>query len=514
MKTRAGKIFASGMVLSVTALIMRTIGVGFNVYVSGKIGAAGMGLLTLIMSVYSLAVTFSVSGVSLAATRLTAESVGINANEEVRASMRRCLLYSASFGTTALILLFTFAEPVAIHWLGDVRCVRPIKCFAVSMPFVSMSSSIHGYFTAFGKAVKSATVSFLEQLVKIGTTVALLTSFADKGVEYACIAVLAGGSIAEIFSFVLALLVYRTDLAKNYPVKKGVKISGITGRLLKISLPVAFSSYIRTGLVSLEHMLIPKGLKRFGASSEKSLATYGVLQGMVLPIVLFPTAFFASFNQLLVPELARAKASGERRHITYIGERFLRFTLMFSVGICGIMICFSHELGFVIYNSHSAADYIKTVAPLIPIMYFDSAVDSMLKGLDEQLFNMRINIIDAATSVLMVYFLCPRIGIMGYIVTIFVSEIFNTACSTTRLLNVTEIRVKILSWFVKPLVCTVAACTFVRLLLEFSNGIAYSYPSLFLHLFLTLGIYFVFLTITDTLNRDDRTWIKSFFSKR
>ena len=64
MKTRAGKIFANGIVLSVTALIMRTIGVGFNVYVSGKIGAAGMGLLTLIMSIYSLAVTFSVSGVS------------------------------------------------------------------------------------------------------------------------------------------------------------------------------------------------------------------------------------------------------------------------------------------------------------------------------------------------------------------------------------------------------------------------------------------------------------------
>lgn len=514
-RANAKEIFIGGVVLSATALIMRTVGVAFNVYVSGRIGAAGMGLLSLIMSVYSLAVTFAVSGISLASTRLTAEAMGTDREEDIRHAMRRCLLYSFFFGTATFIVLFTFAEKIAISWLGDERCITPIRLFAVSMPFVAMSSAMQGYFTALRRVVKSASAQFFEQLIKISATSSLLVALAPKGIEYACMAVIGGGSIAEISSFFYTYIMYRYDLRKNNRVRKAENSGGrgMTRKMCRIALPVAFSAYLRTGLVTLEHMLIPRGLKKYGASSENSLETYGILQGMVLPIILFPTAFLSSFNMLLVPELAQASARGEKRHIDYIGERFLRFTLMFSVGVCAVMICFSHELGYVIYNSHKAADFIKTVAPLIPIMYFDSAVDSMLKGLDEQLFNMRINIIDAASSAFLVYILCPRIGIMGYIVTIFASEIFNLSCSLVRLLNVTGIKIRIFSWIAKPMICALASCTVVRIMLESVKGIAYSYLSLLVHIVLVLGVYLLLLTVTCTLNRDDRAWVRSFFKK-
>ncbi len=512
MKTSAREIFVGGIVLSASALIMRTVGVAFNVYVSGKIGAAGMGLLTLIMSVYSLAVTFAVSGISLASTRLTAEAVGSGREEDVRAAMKRCLVYSLTFGCATLVILFFSADFIAINWLDDVRCVRSIRLFAISMPFISMSSAMHGYFTALRRVNKSASAQFFEQFIKISATSALLTLIAPRGIEYACMAVIGGGTVAEVLSFLYTFVVYKYDLARNFGNKKS-HVTGLTKKMCRISMPVAFSSYLRTGLVTLEHMLIPYGLKKYGATGERSLETYGVLQGMVLPIILFPTAFLSSFNLLLVPELAKAAAKGEKRHINYIGERFLRFTMMFAIGVSAVMICFSHELGFVIYNSHEASDFIKTVAPLIPIMYLDSAVDSMLKGLDEQLFNMRINIIDAASSAMLVYFLCPRIGIMGYIVTIFASEIFNLSCSMVRLMNVTGLKIKVVGFVIKPLVCSFAACTLIKLMLEAVRGIAYSYISLFVHLFLALGVYVLLLMATYTLDSDDRAWIKSLFKK-
>lgn len=506
MKTSAREIFTGGIVLSLTALIMRTVSVAFNVYVSGKIGSAGMGLLSLIMSVYSLALTFAVSGISLASTRLTAEAVGSGKKEDVRAAMKRCLIYSVVFGSLTFIVLFTSADFIAGNWLGDMRCVRPIKTFAISMPFISMSSAMHGYFTALRRVKKSASAQFFEQLVKIYITSVLIGTMAYKGIEEACIAVIGGATIAEIASFLYTFLLYRYDILKNF--KKKSRGVGIVAKMCSISIPVALSAYIRTGLVTLEHMLIPRGLKRYGASSERSLETYGVLQGMVLPIILFPTAFLSSFNMLLVPELAKAAAKGEKRHINYISERFLRFTAVFSIGVCAIMICFSHELGYVIYNNHEASDFIKTVAPLIPIMYFDSAVDSILKGLDQQLFNMRINIIDAASSALLVYLLCPKIGIMGYIVTIFASEIFNLSCSMVRLMNVTGLRINLVSFVIKPLICALGSCTLVKLMFESVRAIACSYLSLFIHLFVALFVYVMFLIATLTLNGEDRVWIK------
>ncbi len=506
---RAREVFFSGVILSVSAFVMRSVSVAFNVYVSDKIGAEGMGLLTLIMSVYSLALTFAVSGISLAATRLTAEAAGSGRVGDIRAAMCRCLVYSLVFGTAAAIAVFFGAEYIGEVWLGDVRSIRALRVLGVSMPFISVSASMNGYFTALRKVIKTSAAQFFEQGIRIAVTVILFTAFLNKGTEYACIAVIAGQTVAEVASFLLTLALYLVDSRKSIGISPDKSEKALlTKKMLRIALPVALSAYIRMGLVTLEHLLIPRGLKKFGASGKDSLATYGTLQGMVLPVILFPTAFLSSFNLLLVPELAEASARGEKRHITYIISRVMKFTMLFSLGVAAIMICFSSELGIVIYNSREAASYIKIVAPLAPIMFLDSAVDSMLKGLDEQLYNMRINIIDAASSALLVYILCPRIGIMGYIVTIFVSEIFNLACSFVRLLNTTGFEVKVGEWFVKPLVCAIAACVFTRALLLVSNGISLTAASLTLHIVLAALMYLLLLLITNTLSRDDCAWLK------
>ena len=509
MESSAKKLFSGGLLLSLAALLMRTIGVGFNVYVTNKIGAAGMGLLSLIMSVYSLSVTFAVSGISLATTRITAEAVGTGKESDIRHAMKKALGYSLAFGLATCFVLLTFAKFIGTVWLGDMRSVNPIRMFALSMPFISMSAAMQGYFTALMRVVKSASSQFFEQLVKISVTSLLLVLVAPKGLEYACMAVIGGGTVSEIASFIYCFISYKYDIYKHFHKYKNPPSKGITGKIFHIALPVALSSYLRTGLVTLEHMLIPRGLKKYGAGNNLALETYGILQGMVLPIILFPTAFLSSFNLLLVPQISKAAAKGERGHITYIGERFLRFTMVFSIGVAAVMMCFSHELGYVIYNSHTAADYIKTVAPLIPIMYLDSAVDSLLKGLDEQLFNMKINIIDASVSALLVWLLCPEIGIMGYIVTIFASEIFNLSCSTVRLMNITDIKIKAGSFLIKPLICAIASCTVTKLALESIRAVACSYISLFVHLALAFFLYFSFLSITNTLTKDDRLWIKS-----
>ena len=67
---RAQKYLINGAVLSVSAMIIRAISVSFNVYLTSKIGAEGMGLITLIMSVYGFFITLATSGINLAVTNL------------------------------------------------------------------------------------------------------------------------------------------------------------------------------------------------------------------------------------------------------------------------------------------------------------------------------------------------------------------------------------------------------------------------------------------------------------
>ena len=73
--TAARKYFYNAILMTAVSLLMRAVSVSFNVFVTGRLGADGMGLLTLVSSAYGFAVTFATSGISLAVTRMTAETV-------------------------------------------------------------------------------------------------------------------------------------------------------------------------------------------------------------------------------------------------------------------------------------------------------------------------------------------------------------------------------------------------------------------------------------------------------
>ena len=81
---RGRKFFINAIILTSTSLFIRTVGVSFNVYISNKLGASGVGLFQLIMSVYVFAVTFATSGINLTTTRLVAEGLADISNKNIK----------------------------------------------------------------------------------------------------------------------------------------------------------------------------------------------------------------------------------------------------------------------------------------------------------------------------------------------------------------------------------------------------------------------------------------------
>ena len=282
--------------------------------------------------------------------------------------------------------------------------------------------------------------------------------------------------------------------------------------MISITLPIAATTYIRSGLIALQHILIPEGLRQSGASHAAALVAYGSIQSMALPVILYPAALMYSFSGLLVPELAEAEVHGRRRHIHYMISRTWSLSLLFSFGVAGVLICFSGEIGAALYPNSEAGYYIRILAPLIPIMYLDTATDAMMKGLGEQMYSMKINVADAALSVILVLLLIPRFGIWGYIITIYVSELFNTVCSITHLLVVSRTPVRICKWVYKPLFCIVLSTFFVRLLLERLGGkIHFAALSIILHAAAVILVYIALLRLTRALEKEDVRWIKRLF---
>lgn len=495
VKRRVKQFALNVALLTVTSLIMRTVGVSFNVYVTNRLGASGVGLLSLITSTYGFFSTFALSGVNLAASRLAAEGLGHDSPAEIRAAMNRCIMYAAFFGSVAVAAMYLSAGVIGEKVIADPRSVRSLRILAPSLLPLAMSSAIYGYLHAVRRVIKSATAQITEQIVRIGVTVYALSIFLPSGLEYACFAVTLGITLSEMAAFVYNIIMFRLDLRAHND-GSGKVPGNLTKKMLGISLPMAFSAYARSGLLTLEHMLIPYGLRRSGASGEKAIAEYGVLHGMAFPVVLYPQVLLQSVSGLLVPELAEESARGNSKNIKDIACRVIKLTLLFSIGTAAVMCCFSKELGALIYGNAEAAEYIRIMAPLIPVMYLDSAVDGMLKGLGEQLYSMRVNILDSSLSVVMVWVLLPIMGVNGYIVTVYLCEVLNGALSLYRLLSVTKIKIPIISDIVKPLAGAVLACTVVKITFEgigpiASNGVI----DLIIHCLCTVIIYCIMLIL-------------------
>lgn len=425
--------------LTGSSLIMSLISMAFQVWLAGRIGSAGIGLYQLVLSVSFLCTTFAISGIRFAATRLVAEEIGSDCIDGIGAAMRSCFAYSLFFGLSACVIMRSLAQPVGFLWIGDARTVLSLRIMSFSMPFVSLTSVMSGYFTACGRVWKSAAVHMAEQLITIALVALFLSHSPGGDIEKNCAAVMLGSVLGDVLAFLIMLTFYLTDKHRYDNGCESVS-DKLGSRMLKLALPLAASAYARSSLSTLEHLLVPRGLKSAGFSANRALSGYGIIQGMVMPIISFPACLLMALAELMIPELTAAQMKNDTVGISRTVSSLLKKSAIYSGLVAAFMFIFADKLGLAIYHSREAGRFIRLLAPLIPIMYTDTVTDGCLKGLGQQLWSMGINIIDALCGVLLVWLMLPRYALTAYIVIIYFNECLNFALSIFRLSKVTNIK--------------------------------------------------------------------------
>ena len=491
--------------LTLTALFMRGVGMLFNVIVSNRAGSEAMGLYSMLGSVYGLAITLAAAGINLGTTRLISDAIGEGKYDLAKKSARIALICCSATGIIATVLLFLLAPIIGGRFIGDERAITPLRILSTSLLPIAICSCLSGYFTAVRRVKLNASSQVVTQLFKIGATVFFLSAFGSGSAEQACIALVLGACVTEILSLLISYLLYVIDRRKLDSSKNTLNSNtpAITKKLLGITLPVTFSACIRSALTMLQHVLIPKGLLKSGKSWGEALSSYGSLHGMAMPLILFPSAFISAFAGLLIPEVSECLVQKNEARLQRVSYRALTLSLIFSIGVSGIMIFYSHELGLTAYKSAETAQYIRIMAPLIPIMYIDGTVDAILKGSGHQVYSMNVNIADALTACLFAIFLIPKIGIWGYIISIYATEIMNTTLSLFKMISVSKMKIKIFHQVIMPILCIIGATNLSGLILCLLPARLDGIWGLIVGIIITVFIYVLLLLITKTLGEDE-----------
>ncbi|MBQ7416280.1 MAG: polysaccharide biosynthesis C-terminal domain-containing protein [Oscillospiraceae bacterium] len=486
-------IFYSALMLTGVNLLLRFAGTAFQVFISGQIGAAGVGLLQLVLSVGSLSMTAGIAGVRTATMYLTAEELGKKRPQNVTWVLSGSFLYSILCSGVVASFLYTFAPVIAEKWVGDPRTAEAIRLLAAFLPVSCLSGVMSGYFIAANRVGFLAAVEVAEQLISMAVTASALMFWAGSDPGRACQAVVLGSCAGALLT--LASLVF---LRLRERAACGIRIS-IARRLGDTAIPLALADDLKAGISTTENLMVPKRLSLYTADS---LALFGTVCGMVFPILMFPAAILFGLTELLIPEMARCNAAGSHRRIHYLMRRSLRLALIYGTLSAGILFLAAPELCLALYGSSEAGRYLRWFAPLTVMLYCDIVTDAMIKGLGQQKASVRYNILTSAMDVALLYILLPNYGVVGYYLSFLVTHVINFALSIRRLLKIAGKRMDLRIPIITIGAAAVAAAISSLVRLTVLRCVAYAI------------ILCCLLFLLRVLSREDIRWLKGLICKK
>lgn len=493
---KAGKFAKDVLILTISSVVVRIIAIIFNVYISKKMGAEALGVYHMIMSIYLFGINIAVAGLSLTTIKLVSKEEALNNESKIISIMKKIIKYCVVMGVVSCISLILSADFLVSHVLNNMVSKRVIYILALSMPCISVSYSLNGYFTARRKSYISAGLQIFDQISKVIVMYIFINRSAIYSLDNVCIALILGEAICEVVYVLISYWLYKVDKSKLKIDKRLNKGETQSKEIAKVAFPIAFTANIRSGLNTLKQTTIPKALEKSNMTYGKAIAEYGIVTGMAMPIITFMSVFIQPFSSLLLPQFSQYAAKKDKKMIIATIDRVFNVILMYAICIMGGLWGFSKELGVTIYSNASAGWYIKMLCPLVMFTYLDATVDSMLRGLDKQVSVMLCNILDLTVSILFIYIVVPYLGIKGYVASIFLSTILNATISILILIKTVKFDFKIFSWIIIPCVSAAIAVVLVKNIGTFS---ASGYITLAIKSIIYILIYCIVLNMLKRL---------------
>jgi stage V sporulation protein B len=449
MKKR--KIIIGTLILTVATTSVRFVGMFFRIYLANTLGAEGIGLYQLILSFYFLMVTLATSGIRVAISKLISEEIALGNYCNAKKVLNQSIAISIFTGFAAGLFLYYFADYIGTNLLNDKRTVLSLMYLAPSLPIMAISSCYKGYFYALGKVTQPSIIQMTEQFIRIFLIIYLMDTFLPKGLAYGCAAIAIGMTAEEIFALFLVWFFYIFD-KKPYSHKLNNQPGNMIFKILGIALPLSATSNLNSILRAVENTLIPARLLLYGLSSETAMSLYGMIKGMVLPILFFPSSILTSLSSLLIPAVAGDNAVANEKSVTRTLSMVIHFTAISGVLVVAVFVAFPTEIAIAVYNDSQVGLMIKLISYVCPFMYLNMVISSMLNALGQQVSSFVVNIIESVLKISIIYFFVPVYGFNAYLFALFVTTILNTILYLLRLLQISCIVFDISNWIVKPIV--------------------------------------------------------------
>ncbi len=415
---RSHPLITGTLLLTLSGLLSRLIGFFYRIFLSQRIGAEGMGIYQLTFPIHILTISLTSSAIQTAISRFVAQAASSGCNRDKGSSFCRksfhnekCYLTAGlmlSLSLACTIFLYRFSNRIATEFLEEPRCAPLLQILSLTIPFAAIHSCINGYFYGLKKTFVPAASQLLEQFVRVAGVWLFFEISMEKHGAISLNLVMWGMVAGELAAVLFSVSFLRRK--KN----QGSHL-GAMRQIFFMSLPLSANRVLVNILQSMEAVMIPGQLRQFGYSTSESLSVYGILTGMALPMVLFPSVLTNSVSVMLLPAIAEAQEKKEHGYILTLIKRTCFYSLLLGFGCTMMFLFLGRWMGSFLFGNELAGTFIVILGWICPFLYLSTTLHSILNGLGKTTSTFFLNIMGLGIRIGFVLYVIPAAGIKGYL---------------------------------------------------------------------------------------------------
>ncbi len=480
---RKRSIMRDTIQMTVIQFVLECMMLCLNAWMTRRVGSASVGILSLAGSFFNLAAMIAGGNAMLCASRFVSEELGRRKGSPIHV-LRHSILFCMCLSIPAAAAIFLFAQPLSLKFLQSSGMAQVVQLMALLLPFGSYSACLKGYFNAVCRVTITAFCDVTEFLLRSTVLVVLLWRNPQAEAPQVCtflVCSMAAGTLFTAAALTILFFRHRETVCGHCTID--------FFRYIRLALPVAFGGCLTAALSTANDALIPMTLRQFGDSSHRALQQFGTFEGIVIPVLFFPSTILCALSGILIPEVARANAAGNRKRVQQLTERVIQMTLIFSILIAAILLKYGGIIGQIMDGGTLSGKMIRILAPVVPFIYLEIILEALIKGMGRQNFSSLNYLAEYVIRICVVLICIPLFGFYGIVASYYTSNVFGNCNRLRMTLKTAGLHFRFFHLLGKPLFAVLFAFSAASLPEAFCPTLRSSPVGIILFLILALLLY-------------------------
>lgn len=355
--------FLSGAVILMAAnAVSKILGAVFKIPLTYIIHEEGMAIYNTAFSVYTMFLTFVISGMPFAVQKSVAECEANKNLSGIRANVRSATVLLVIIGAVCSAAMYIGADFLALA-MKEERAVWAIRAIAPSVFFVGCGAAVKSGFQGVGKMLPTAVSQVVEAAAKLLVGYLLAVYLLHLGDIGAAAGAVAGVTVGELIASLMLIIWYFVSFGK-------IKTDGggngkILKNLLSIAIPMLCMSVITSAISVCDTSVLRMCLLKSGMSAEEARFVYGAYTGYAMTVLNLPSGFLATIGVSIIPVISGANALGDRKRVRAVARKGLFLTAAAALILCICMCIWSDTILYILFHNTYSATMLRCAVPSV-----------------------------------------------------------------------------------------------------------------------------------------------------